>query len=92
MPTKHSGLHQYLRTNLGKNRDYVVYKCTRAGCTHYLAEAMMVGATFLCECGEKGTVESKEQLTKTLRCSNCRTNADVPAEEVLKVLEKVEPE
>lgn len=42
-------LHKYKKVNLGQNgKEYLIYRCMKPGCSHYIPVAMSEGK--LCEC------------------------------------------
>ena len=57
-------LHRYKKVNLGKNgKEYLVYKCQKPACSHYIPIALAEGK--LCECNRcnEPMILGKPQLT-----------------------------
>ena len=57
MPKKRSGaanhLHRYQKVDIGRNgNEYLVYRCTKPLCTHYIRLDMAKGT--MCECNRCG--------------------------------------
>lgn len=57
-------VHKYKKFNLGQNgRDYLVYKCMKADCTHYVPILLAEGKIAECNRCETPFIISKLQLT-----------------------------
>jgi len=81
MPSKTvaNHLHRYKKINIGVNgKEFLVYRCTKPSCTHYVRLDMAEGR--LCECNRCGEpmVIGRETLTKSSgkpmtfpHCSDC---------------------
>lgn len=57
-------LHKYKKLNLGRDgKEYLVYRCMKPACSHYIPIAMAEGK--LCECNRCGEpfIITKVQLT-----------------------------
>lgn len=78
-------LHRYRKTNLSKRGTYIVYKCQKPTCSHYIPIELAEGK--LCECNRchEPMVITKVQLNGSSgkpmakpHCNNCikRKNAD----------------
>ena len=75
-------LHKYKKIDLGRNGNkFLVFKCMRPACTHYLAIHLAEGK--LCECNRCGEpmilTKASMSLTKP-HCANCvkrKKSADV---------------
>jgi len=90
-------LHRYRKVNIGTNgKEFLVYRCTKPSCTHYVRLDLAEGR--LCECNRcgKAMVIGRETLTKSSgkpmavpHCSECikrrKTNE---MEEISKFLDK----
>lgn len=70
---KNEHTHQYQRVELGK-KGFIVYKCRKPGCTHYIQEGLAVDRmTECCDCHEVFTI-TQDHINKKrirLRCRNC---------------------
>jgi len=59
-------LHRYRRVNLGRDgKEYLVYRCTKPLCTHYIRLDMAEGT--MCECNRCGSpmIINREVMTKS---------------------------
>jgi hypothetical protein len=62
--------HRYKKDVLG--RGYVIYKCTIPGCTHYIAETLLINRVAACgKCNEPFVIGKKESIMAIPRCENC---------------------
>lgn len=67
-----SHIHQYKRIKIGKKKDYVVYRCMRSGCSHYIAAAFIEGKQSVCwSCDSPFTITHKLLRIKPL-CEDCK--------------------
>ena len=59
---KSNHIHKYKKIKLGKDRSYLVYKCIKPGCSHYIPLVQALNA--ICECSKCGNlmVIGKAQL------------------------------
>ncbi len=71
-------LHRYKKVNLRKEGEYIVYKCQKPACSHYVPVHLAEGK--LCECNRcfEPMIITKLQLTGSSgkamakpHCSNC---------------------
>jgi hypothetical protein len=70
MVRKAKHVHRYKRDILG--RGYVIYKCTLPGCTHYIAETLLINRIALCgKCNEPFVIGKFEAKMAIPRCENC---------------------
>lgn len=71
-------LHKYQRVNIGnKTKPYLVYRCTRPGCAHYIQMTLALGMA--CECNRCGKIMvlTKESLTLAKpHCAGCVERKD----------------
>jgi len=68
-------LHQYMRVTLGK--DYVVFRCMKPGCTHYID--IKLAPNRLCECNRCGEPMVLGKYAMSLvrpHCDNCIEKKD----------------
>jgi hypothetical protein len=76
----HKGAHKYLRRKLGKHDQYVVWACVLPDCTHYIAEAFVIGKKSICwRCGDEFVINAR---TKELYKPHCRDCTRSKAEDV----------
>lgn len=71
----HEGAHQYRRVRLGKEKDYIVYRCIKPGCPHYIPKEMLPGKTSVCwKCGKEFIVQTSnlQQAKPTCGCLSFR--------------------
>lgn len=60
--------HKYIGTTLG-SKGYRIYKCKVPGCTHFIAEKLIIGRFCVCwRCGKDFTVHI---LHKKPHCDSC---------------------
>jgi hypothetical protein len=75
-----SHTHKYLRVPI-KGRDSVgrhLYRCVRAGCTHYIREEFIVGQKCICwRCDDEFIIEQKQKKLKKLHCRNCTKRRNI---------------
>lgn len=83
-------LHRYKKINIGNGksgRDFIVFKCMRPACTHYIPVHLSEGK--LCECNRCNEpmllTKAAMQLTKP-HCINC-VKRTKKADEVAKIAE-----
>ncbi len=82
--------HKYVKVTLGRNNDYYLYKCIKAGCSHNIQPVLMIGVEAECyDCGDKFTIDSKSDLIEKLKCLDCRKGPNISDDEVLEVLNEL---
>ena len=64
-------VHKYYRVKLGKNKDYVVYRCESPGCTHYMPADLIVGCKSICHRCDKEFVITQNLMFKKPHCEDC---------------------
>lgn len=89
-------LHRYKKVNLGRDgKEYLVYRCTKPLCTHYLRIDMAEGV--MCECNRCGNpmIIDREILIKSggkpmakPHCINCTKKKQPNLEEIAKFLKE----
>jgi hypothetical protein len=68
---KHKHTHQYKRTKVGK-KGYEVYKCTIAGCPHFVDPGILEGRMNVChQCGEEHVIDKVAALLAKPKCRVC---------------------
>lgn len=71
-------LHKYQRVNIGsKTKPYLVYRCMKPGCTHYITPKLALNRA--CECNRCGKIMvlTKEALTLVKpHCAGCVERKD----------------
>lgn len=91
-------LHRYKKVNLSRDgQPYIVYKCTKPTCTHYVPIELAEGKLCECnKCGEpmlitKATLHgsSNRPLAKP-HCSNCVTRKKEKEQDVAAIAEFLE--
>lgn len=86
-------IHKYQKVILGRNKDYVLYKCMIPSCTHNLQPELMLGIEAMCyDCGTTFTINSRADLIERLKCLDCRKGPDVDSFDILKILEELNNE
>jgi hypothetical protein len=64
--------HQYRRQKIGKAKNYIIYRCMRPGCAHYIAEDFIEGRRSICwRCDEEFTITHKLLRIKPV-CEKCK--------------------
>lgn len=63
-------IHKYMRVKLG-DKGFQVFKCMKAGCTHYVRAELVVGNYH--ECWRCGVVMVMNQWSATFKKPHCRT-------------------
>lgn len=67
---KNDHVHKYKRTTLGK--EYVIYRCMKVGCSHYIPPELIIGRISECwRCGEAFEIE-KGRINVMPICKECR--------------------
>lgn len=85
-------IHKYIKTKLGKNKDWLVYRCILPNCSHYIRPELLPGKMAICfRCEDKFIVTSemvrkgKEMLK--LHCIDCTKSRKGKKREIKKVAE-----
>ncbi len=64
-------LHKYKRQILG-NKKYVVFKCVKPGCSHYVPYDLVEGKVCECNrCGERMVMNKRAISLAKPYCDNC---------------------
>lgn len=71
--------HKYKRTNIGVNKDYIVYKCV-LNCNHYLTPPNVIGKLTLCWRCMKEFELKKSNLKVKPTCPECKVMREKPEE------------
>lgn len=65
-------LHRYKKINIGrKPNDYLVFRCTKPNCNHYIRTSLAEGK--LCECNRCGEPMILNKVAVTLTLPHCIT-------------------
>lgn len=83
-------IHKYKKINLGRNgKEYLVYRCMKPDCSHYVPIAMAEGKLAECNRCEQPFIISKVQLTGSSmkpmtrpHCNDCIDRKKVKDEDV----------
>ena len=68
---KKAHTHKYLKTQF-KTSETLIFRCMKAGCSHFLYEPMIVGKFSECwRCGEDFLITKKTIANKKLHCPDC---------------------
>ena len=97
MPKKADHVHKYVRVQLGKERNYFVWRCSVSGCPHYVPRELVVGRQSICwRCGKVFTITQAVIDLKKPHCVECTKGkpgtkpaidiADIDLDELLKDL------
>jgi hypothetical protein len=83
--SKQKCIHKYKKGVLGK--DYVIYKCMKPACSHYIASTLVAGKMAECwRCGNTfivtGDMVRKGKEMLKLHCKEC-TNARKPKADIV---------
>lgn len=63
--------HRYTRVRLGK-KDYIVFRCVRPGCAHYIRQELVIGKIAQCwRCDDEFVMNQKTALLKKPHCAKC---------------------
>lgn len=63
--------HKYVRVRLGK-KDYIVFRCVRPGCAHYIRQELVIGKIAQCwRCGDEFVMNQKTAMLKKPHCTKC---------------------
>lgn len=73
MAGAHGGPHFYRRVKMGKNKDYIVYKCIKPGCPHYVPRELAVGRPSLCWSCNKEFIMTSKNLQQAKPTCGCRS-------------------
>ena len=86
MAKKYNHLHRYAKKKLGKN-GYTVFKCTVAGCSHYIRKELAEGQIAECNRCHEPMVMTKAaiQLSKP-HCDKCVVRKDKDVHDAIKEL------
>ena len=72
---KHQGAHKYRRVKMGREKDYIVYRCDLPSCPHYVPKYLAVGRESICwKCGKTFILNGKNltQAKPTCGCLSFR--------------------
>lgn len=77
-PAQHSGPHRYMRVELksrqkgSRGEPYIVFRCMKSGCTHYVPRDLVVGNESECwRCGDTFQMTTASTYLKKPHCSGC---------------------
>lgn len=74
MQKKKNHYHRYRKIAMGKNKDYIVYKCQDADCKNYVIPNLLIGKTVACFHCRDLFIVGAEQIRKLqlkLHCKSC---------------------
>lgn len=72
MNRKYHHLHRYKKINIGrKPNDYLVFRCTKPDCNHYIRVELADGK--LCECNRCSSPMIMNKVAMTLTLPHCLT-------------------
>lgn len=81
---KYGHLHRYKRKKLGKN-NYVVFKCTLAGCSHYIRKELAEGQVCECNrCFEPMVLDKASMQLAKPHCAKCVVRKDKDVHDTIK--------
>lgn len=64
-------LHKYKRQELGR-KGYIVFKCVKAGCAHYIGSSLAEGRVCECNrCGERMVMDKRAIRLAKPYCDDC---------------------
>lgn len=70
MTDKKRHVHKMKRTDIGKKRPYIVYKCTDPFCTWYQIPELAVGKATICwACGREMVLTSDRLIARPTCCT-----------------------
>lgn len=90
MARKANHLHKYKKQNLSRNdgEPFLVLKCTKPDCTHYIAVRLAEGK--MCECNRCGEpmflTKAAIELTKP-HCASCTKRRKIESDETVSAVE-----
>lgn len=65
-------IHQYSRVDIGKKKEFLVYKCKLPNCPHYLPPELVVGKVSVCPfCDLPFVVQQSDLRLVTPHCETC---------------------
>jgi predicted nucleic acid-binding Zn ribbon protein len=77
---KNSHIHRYKRVNLARYGEFLVYKCTKPNCSHYMRTDLIEGKSAECpRCGDEFTFDLEHLKIVEPHCNNCKVNKEVSA-------------
>lgn len=83
---KESHLHRYERIRLGRGGNYIVFRCVKVGCTHYVRKEFARGRIAECNrCGEPMILDAPSMQLQKPHCRNCVQRK----EDLTKIAEKL---
>ena len=69
-------IHKYKRVRQGRNKDYIIFRCTLVNCTHYLSKEFLIGKEGICwSCNNKFVFLSARDLILKPKCQECSGRA-----------------
>jgi hypothetical protein len=73
MARRQAHVHKYKRTNIGRVKEYLVYKCELPGCTHYTPVEMVIGKTTkCCICDKPYEIKAADIQYVRIACDACK--------------------
>ncbi len=67
---KRNHIHKYKRINLSNEGEYLVLKCLKPDCSHYVPVSLAIGA--ICECNRCSRVMVIDKATILLALPHCK--------------------
>jgi hypothetical protein len=72
-------LHRYIKVNIGRKKDYIVFRCQNAGCNHYVPRTLAENKVCQCNrCGEVMKLDSRAMLLEKPHCIDCVESRNKP--------------
>ena len=81
MIRKEKHLHSYKKVNIGnKDRPFIVYKCTKLNCSHYIRPEFIEGKLSECpRCDSAYVITRNDLRNVTLHCDKCTVSREIHA-------------
>lgn len=65
-------LHRYIRVNIGRKRDYIIFRCMNSKCSHYVPKDRAYGKECECNrCGKMMLLDARAMQLEKPHCVNC---------------------
>lgn len=73
MPQQPKHIHRYKKKNLSNSsKPYLVWACTKIGCSHYLPKVLLKGKMAECSrCGDPFVITTDTLKLSELHCDDC---------------------
>jgi len=70
--SRNKHIHRFTKVNIGKKKDYVVFKCNKPECSYYIPYVLAKNRACECNrCAELMLLDARSMKLKKPHCLNC---------------------